>query len=71
MLKLRVKQVIYESKTMKTQKGQSRKKISKGSQKFTSFAQKFSRGPWVQERPKKGHNFTTLLSGSRKGPVGA
>ena len=35
---------------MTTQKGQSRKKISQRSYKFTHFARKFSRGLQVQDR---------------------
>ena len=66
------------------QKSQSRKILRKGSRKFTHFAGLFSRGPRVQERALLGTSeklilksifplevVATILSGLRKGAVGA
>ena len=86
VLKLGVKQVTYKSRHNGNTKRTNLKENQLDILKIYAFCQKYSRGPWVQERallalcmrihPESCCIFplkveVTLLSGSRKGTIGA
>ena len=86
VLKLGVKQVTYESRYNGNTKRTNLKENQLDILKIYRFCQKYSRGPWFQERALLGLCMrirpesccifplkveVTLLSGSRKGTIGA